>query len=137
MDTSQQQMIFDQLEIIDVFNRYAIGVDRRDEETYRSCFTDELLVDVTGEGVEYTAEAWIKQAFTALSAFEKTQHMISNHSVSIDGDTAVAGAYLQAIHFNKDNKFSVWGRYSHKLTRTAEGWKINSLTLIVDWNEVK
>jgi hypothetical protein len=130
-------MIFDRFEIIDVFNRYAIGVDKRNEEIYRSCFTDELLVDVTGESVEYAAEAWIEQAFTALSVFEKTQHIISNHSINIIGDSADADAYLQALHFNKDSKLSVWGSYSNKLTRTPEGWKINTLALTVDWNEFK
>ena len=135
MDKAQQQMIIDRFEIIDVFNRYAIGVDTRNEEIYRSCFTDELLVNMTGENVEYSAEAWMEQAFTALSGFEKTQHLITNHSINITGDTADADAYLQALHFNKDSKWSVWGSYSNKLTRTPEGWKINTLALTVDWNE--
>jgi SnoaL-like protein len=137
MDTAQQQMIIDRFEIIDVFNRYAIGADTRNEEAYLSCFTDELLVDVGGESVEHTAESWTEQAFTALSGFEKTQHMISNHIIDIDGDTADASAYLQALHFTKENTFSVWGHYTHKLTRTSAGWRINSLTLTTDWHEFK
>ncbi len=136
MDVTQQ-MIVDRFEIIDIFNRYAIGVDTRDEEVYLSCFTDDLLVNVTGESVENTAKGWTEQAFTALSNFEKTQHIITNHSVEINGDTATAHAYLQALHFTKDNTFSVWGHYSHKLTRTPEGWRINSLTLVTDWHEFK
>ncbi len=135
MDKAQQQMVIDRFEIIDVFNRYATGVDKRDKEIYRSCFTDELLVNVTGENVEYATEAWIEHAFTMLGNFEKTQHIISNHSIDINGDTADAAAYVQAHHFNKDSKWSVWGNYSNKLTRTPEGWKINSLTLTVEWNE--
>jgi len=132
-----QQLVIDRFEIIDVFNRYARGVDTRNEEIYRSCFTDELLVNMTGENVEYSAEAWMEQAFTALSGFEKTQHLITNHSINITGDTAAADAYLQAIHFNQDSKWWVWGSYSNKLARTPEGWRINSLTLTVDWNEFK
>lgn len=137
MNNAQQQMILDRFEIIDVFNRYAIGVDTRNEEIYRSCFTDPLLVNMTGEGVEYAVDAWIEQAFTALSGFEKTQHIISNHSINITGDAADAGAYVQALHFNQDSKWSVWGSYSNKLTRTPEGWKVNCLVLTVDWNEFK
>jgi hypothetical protein len=137
MDTTQQQMLIDRLEIIDVFNRYAIGVDTRSEEVYKSCFTDELLVNTTGEYIKNTPESWTEQAFTALSNFEKTQHIITNHSITISGDTADAHAYLQAHHFNKENTFSVWGHYNHKLTRTSEGWRINSLTLTTDWHEFK
>ncbi len=136
MDAAQQ-MILDKFEIIEIFNRYAIGVDTRNEEVYRSCFTDELLVNITGEDVENTAEGWTEQAFTALGNFEKTQHIITNHSINISGDTADAHAYLQALHFTKDNTFSVWGHYSHKLTRTADGWRISHLTLTTDWHEFK
>jgi 3-phenylpropionate/cinnamic acid dioxygenase small subunit len=137
MDTAQQQLILDKFEIIDIFNRYAIGVDTRNKEVYLSCFTDELLVNLTGENVENTAEGWTEQAFTSLSNFEKTQHIISNHMINIDGDTAEASAYLQAHHFTKDNTFSVWGHYNHKLVRTPEGWRINNLTLVTDWHEFK
>ena len=132
-----QQLIIDRFDIIDLFNRYAIGADTRNEELYRSCFADELLVDVGGESVEHTAESWIEQAFAALSPFEKTQHIISNHTFDIDGDTAVAGAYLQAHHFTKENTLSVWGHYTHKLTRTPAGWRIHDLTLTTDWHEFK
>jgi hypothetical protein len=97
-------LIIDRFDIIDVYNRYAIGVDTRNEEVCRSCFTDDLLVDLPGESVEYTADAH---------------------------------AYLQALHFNKDNTFSVWGHYSHKLTGTPEDWRINKLTLTTDWHEFK
>ena len=137
MDTAQQQLIIDRFEIIDVFNRYAIGVDTRNEEVYLTCFTDELLVDITGESVEHTAKSWTEQAFTALANFEKTQHIISNHMINIDGDKAEATAYLQALHFTKENTFSVWGHYTHKLIRTPEGWRINNMTLTTDWHEFK
>ncbi len=134
MDKEKEQMILDRFEIIDVFNRYARGVDKRDNAMYRSCFTDELAVDVTGESVKQSAEAWVDQAFSAVGSFEKTQHIITNHMITINGDKAEAVAYVQAQHFNKDSTWSVWGHYSNKLVRTPEGWKINSLKLTFDWH---
>jgi len=136
MDKSQQQLIIDRLDIIDVFNRYATGVDKRNREIYRSCFTDELDVNITGETIRQTADAWIDQAFSSLASFAKTQHIITNHSVNISGDEAEAVAYLQAHHFNEGSKWSVWGDYSNTFIRTSEGWRINSLRLAMEWHEV-
>ena len=134
MDKANEQMIMDRFEIIDVFNRYAIGVDKRDKELYGSCFTDELDVNVTGEVVKLKSHAWVDMAFSAVGAFEKTQHIIANHTININGDEADAVAYLQAHHFNKGNTWSVWGYYSNKFVRTSEGWKINSLKLTMEWH---
>ncbi len=135
MENVKELTILDRFEIIDVFNRYATGVDRRDKDVYRACFTDELEVDVMGESMGLTADAWVDQAFSAVGAFEKTQHIITNHTITVNGDEADAVAYLQALHFNKENKWSVWGYYSNKFVRTSEGWKINSMKLIMEWNE--
>ncbi len=134
MDKEKEQMILDRFEIIDVFNRYAAGVDGQDSALYRSCFTDQMDVDVTGESVNQTADAWVDQAIAAVSGFEKTQHIITNHMITVNGDEADATAYVQAKHFNKDSTWSVWGHYTNKLVRTPEGWKINSLKLTMDWH---
>jgi len=133
MDQTTVQTILDRFEIIDVFNRYARGVDTLNKEMYRSCFTDELDADVmAGESVHLTADAWVDQAISAVGAFKKTQHIITNHTITISGDEAEAVAYVQANHFNDENIWSVWGHYSNKFVRTAEGWKINRLVLTMD-----
>ena len=138
MDQTTVQTILDRFEIIDVFNRYARGVDTCDAEMYRSCFTDELDVDaMVGESVQLTADAWVDHAISALGAFKKTQHIITNHAITISGDEADAVAYVQANHFNKESIWSVWGYYSNKFVRTAEGWKINHLVLIMEWQNMR
>ena len=131
MDQAQQQRIVDRIDIIDVFNRYATGVDMRDHDIYRACFTDQLDVNITGDSVSFDADRWVDQALTALANFEQTQHMISNHSIVVQGDEAEAIAYLQAHHFNKDSTWSVWGRYINRLSRTPDGWRISHLKLVM------
>jgi 3-phenylpropionate/cinnamic acid dioxygenase small subunit len=138
MDKSTEQMLIDRFAIIDLFNRYATGADKRDSALYRSCFTDEINLNVTGATTsteKRTADAWVEQAIGGLGFFERTQHMISNHIININGDQADAIAYLQAQHFNKGSRWTVWGTYSNQLTRTSDGWKISSLALSFDWQE--
>lgn len=137
MDEKKIQALLDRMEIIDVENRYALGVDTRDSEMHGSCFTEELEVDMSGMGMgeplKTTGKAWADQAVSLVGMFEATQHIITNHVITIDGDRATCVAYVQAKHYNPESVWTVQGYYTNKLLRTAEGWKINRLKLTPMW----
>ena len=90
MDEAKLQQLLDRMEITDVSNRYASGVDLKERELYRSCFTDEISVDFSsigmGEPMELSADNWVEQVMTFMEMYESTQHIITNHSIVIDGD---------------------------------------------------
>ena len=132
MDQTQLQSLIERNEIIDVFNRYAAGVDRRDRDLYRSCFCDEIKVEV-GDGVskDCPADEWVEQAFRALSGFQATQHIITNHMVELDGNRARGSAYLQARHFGPESMLTVHGSYENELVRSEDGWRIRKLRLAI------
>jgi len=133
MDPELKRLL-DREQIVDVFNRYASGIDLRDAELYRSCFTDGLEVDLSGTGPGHCkAEEWVAQAFRAVSGFQTTQHIITNHQPQIREDEATCVAYLLAQHWNPENAFLVGGYYTDELVRTPEGWKIRKLVLTVTW----
>lgn len=129
------QSLLERDAIIDVFNRYAAGVDGRDRDLYRSCFGDEIAVEV-GDAISKTcpADEWVDQAFRAVSGFAATQHMITNHVIEVDGDRARATAYLQARHFNPEKVFTVHGRYENELVRLEHGWRIRKLRLAITFS---
>jgi ketosteroid isomerase-like protein len=136
MADARLQTLMDQSEIVDVLSRYAAGVDRRDAALYRSCFTDELEVDMLGHRFgRLTAQDWVEKAMAAVSVFQATQHLITNHRVEIRGDEATCTAYLQAQHWNPDGSLLIGGTYTNSLVRCVDGWRISRLVLTQSWSE--
>lgn len=137
------QALLDRANIIETVNSYGMGVDTRNFEWFRSLFTDTVEVDYTdmlgGEPYTITADELVKNWEALLTSFESTQHIIANHVVNIDGDTATTHAHFQAHHILINRKggtsWTVAGYYVHKLVRTEEGWKINYVQLKNLWGE--
>ena len=137
MDEAKLQQLLDRMEIIDVSNRYASGVDLKDRDLYRSCFVDEINVDFSstglGEAMTLPADTWVDQALMMVGMYQSTQHIITNHTITINGDEATSIAYVQAQHYNPDSIMTIGGYYTNKLVRTPEGWRISDLKLTSTW----
>jgi len=139
MDPAKLQALVDRMDITDTSLRYATGIDRKDRDLYRSCFTAEIEIDFSSMGmgppVTVPADAWVAQALTLVSGFQSTQHMITNHAITVQGDEATCVAYVQARHFNPGSMMTVGGYYTNRLVRTPEGWRISKLKLTQTWTQ--
>ena len=131
LDETRQASV-DRSEIIEVLNRYARGIDARDSELLRSCFTERVDIQTSGTQMEQEpAHEWVALALRAVGVFESTQHTLRNHHVELQGKQATCTADLQADHRSPEGVVTVFGRYSTRLERLQQGWRIARLELTV------
>lgn len=118
----------DEAEIRDVVNRYAYALDRKDWDDLHHVFAADASVEFKGIGRFQGIAEIIKIVESALDFALATQHLIGNVSIKIDGNTASSECYLQALHVGKGDfagkTMTVWGKYTDRLERRPEGWRI-------------
>lgn len=140
--TLSLQQLLDRAEISDVQLRYARGTDSRDWPLFRSCFADELDADfsevVAVPAARLRADDWLKSVAPMMESFVATHHAMSNLLITFeDDDHATCVAYVQARHHRPnatgDSDQTVYGFYTNKFVRTADGWRISSVKLSVSW----
>ncbi|MCP2289456.1 nuclear transport factor 2 family protein [Nocardia amikacinitolerans] len=85
------QEISDRLEIQDLMVRYSHAVDTRQWDLLDEIFTADATIDYTAMGGPAGDLASTKQFLaTVMPNFPAFQHLVSNSSITVDGDTATA-----------------------------------------------
>jgi SnoaL-like domain len=113
-------------EVAEVLVRYATGIDRRDWELFRSCFTEDCHADYGDIGVWQGAGAiteWMKESHAACG---DTLHRISNEVVAPHDHGASSRCYVDALILGPDNTTGTQaiGYYDDVLVLRSDGWKI-------------
>ncbi|MFQ3894802.1 nuclear transport factor 2 family protein [Sphingobium sp. R-7] len=129
----------DRAEIRDVMLRYCRGVDRCDHgltlSAYHKGATDHhgSFVGSAEEFADWAIRLHREQLVW-------TSHYITNHYCEIEGDSATAETYVQAIlRYESDDKlFDIvgCGRYLDKLERRDGKWGIVERIVLGDWDRV-
>jgi SnoaL-like domain len=138
--------------VVDVVIAYATGVDRRDWERYRACFTDPCEIDFSSwsgrPAAWMAADDWVRRVRSTNGNFDATQHLSSNHVVTFTGDdAATCVSEMQAQHWFSAERLAAlghasggeahWctlgGHYTNHLVRAADGWRIERCRLDVRW----
>lgn len=135
------ETLIERAEISDVVLRYATAVDSRDWELYQSIFTKQLTVDFSSWSgdpeMTIPVGEWVELVSKTLSGFDATQHLSSNHVITVSGETATCVSYMVARHYvvEKGERLmhSIGGYYTNRLVKTADGWKIRHCALTVTW----
>lgn len=128
----------DVIDIIDIAVNYTWALDTKQLDLLRDVF----LPDATGmlRGVECNGvDAIIERIGGAILRLDATQHMVGNHQVRVDGDTATHRCHLQSQHVKHGtpggDNFIVGGYYDDRFVRTPAGWRIAHRTMQQLWVE--
>lgn len=135
--------LVDRAEIVDVLMNYATGIDSRDWPRYRSVFADEIELDFSSWSGNppstLAGDDWVAGVRGTLSGFDGTQHMLTNPVVELDGDRATVTLYMNAHHYlnieGEHHLHSIGGYYTHRMVRTADGWRSAACKLTVTWEK--
>ncbi|MCX5236675.1 nuclear transport factor 2 family protein [Streptomyces prunicolor] len=134
----------DRLDLITVCSRLGHHVDFREWDRLPALFAPSVLVrhtgsDTPGEPVPTPRDAVVAQWREARERVLATHHLVTNHLVSVTGDTATATAMFQSTHVvpgeSGPRRLARGGRYVYGFARTATGWQITAITIEVLWDD--
>jgi len=136
-DTAVSALI-DRQAIVDLTIAYAWFLDHGPHADLATVFTPDAYALLGGEECS-GADAIIDRVDRALTRLTISQHIVGNHQVAIDGDTATCRCYFHAQHVmhgtEGGDNYIVAGRYDDQLVRTPQGWRIAHRVLTVDWTD--
>jgi hypothetical protein len=118
----------DVTDIIGVINLYALAVDTRRWDLFERIFTVDVEADFGGANT-WSDRASLQGDFATIHGiFDATQHVTTNHLVSVHGDRATAMSYVHGRFIRRlpegDDMFESCGWYDDRLIRTVHGWRI-------------
>jgi hypothetical protein len=133
--------VTDRLEIVELSSAMGLLVDAREWDALEQLFADPVDVDYTslqgGDPQTMRPGDLIAGWQQVLDHLDATQHLISDHVVTVDGDRATCAANVQGTHVLANATggplWTVGGRYDFGLSHTREGWRISALSLTVRW----
>ncbi len=138
MSTEDVRSLLDHRDIVQLTIDYCWALDTGDWDRLRDVFTPDATADL-GAGGQTGIEEIIGRVSAALGPLDDSQHMVSNHQLTIDprGNEATGRCYLQAQHIRHDVEgephYMVAGRYEDRYVRTEEGWRIAHRTIVPMW----
>lgn len=127
----------DRLAILDVLARHCRGVDRADQAVLTSCYWPDATVAYGG--FNGNAHRFCAILPSAIRAYARTRHAISNTLFEFAGDVACVETYVMACHYRAvedgpDTEMTFLGRYLDRLQKRGDVWKILHRQVVMDWN---
>ena len=132
----------DRSEIIVLAGRYSQSLDLRDPDGWRSCFTDDAVMEMELQELWITGDAlWgLASGVTDNDDDRVSRHQPSNFVIDGDGDEATMRSYCTVVTAgSRDNPFgepariTFQGRYEDRLRRVDGVWKIAHRKILTDW----
>lgn len=119
------------LEIQQILTDYSTAVDSQQFEDLDRVFTPDARIDYSATGGIIgdlsEVKAWLAQVLPAFSAY---CHLVGNHDIRVDGDTATTRSLCLNPMQTPDNSTFLLGLwYSDTWILTDDGWRVTTRTL--------
>jgi hypothetical protein len=128
----------DRDEIIDVAIRYTWALDTKHVDDLRNVFTADATAVL--RGVECSGvDSIIARIGGSILRLDRTQHLVGNHQVTVEGDTGTHRCHLQSQHVLESaeggSNYIVGGYYEDRVVRTPDGWRIAHRLMQQTWTD--
>lgn len=116
---------------------YAAACDARDGDALLRCFTDDatIVIHRPGAADRHIDHGSLGRIPGALARYDRTMHFVGNHRADVDGDQATGETVCLAHHLTGTNDHIMAIRYQDRYRRMADGWRIASRELFVQWTQ--
>ena len=147
--THDASLAEDKLAVAETIYHYALGIDTKDFDLYRSIFADQVEIDFSSyegssvvEPSSLAGDQWVRRVQPLFVGLAATQHTMTNPLAEIEGDSATCRMYMQAHHVYEPDKDDSWftlgGFYDDSLVRSdlsPTGWLLTGVKLTVLWRK--
>ncbi|WP_245669592.1 nuclear transport factor 2 family protein [Nocardia speluncae] len=124
--------------VADTVNRYTYALDDRDWALLDEVFAPDAVVRygaAEAPAVRGRA-ATVAMIRSFLDRCGPSQHLLGNHIIEIDGDTASSICKARVLHIgagdNANLTYECVGVYRDRLSRSPQGWRIVERTFVID-----
>lgn len=130
--------MLDKMACTELVHRLARGIDRCDADLVRAVFHPDATDDhgmFQGSAADFVP--WVMQV---LAGMRRTQHVIGNVLIEVEGDVAHGEAYFIAHHHLPgadgagDTFMVAAGRYLDRFERRGGEWRIAHRGAVYDWS---
>ncbi|MFI0447292.1 nuclear transport factor 2 family protein [Actinomadura sp. 6N118] len=130
------QELADRAELADLITRQGLWLDEQRFDDAGTIFTADATVE-TQSGRSQGLEALAARARRVHGRYERTQHVISNVLIDLDGDEASVRANLVATFVraaaSPEPDLTLGERYRFGAVRTPAGWRFSSVAVTPVW----
>lgn len=129
-------IVADKLECTELVTRVSRAIDRCDAISLKALFHPDATDD---HGIFVgSAEEFIDWVMPVLATMKRTQHIIGQVLIEVDGDHAAGESYFIAHHAMSGPDGDVFmiaaGRYLDRFERRDGCWKISHRHAVYDWS---
>lgn len=127
--------------VVETINRLFWYVDQQLWDDLETVFADGVFLDYTslngGDPAAVPAPDIIAAWQASLGGLAATQHLVSNHLVTLDGDSAEVTAQFIATHLLPNPHgaptWTLGGHYLFELQGEGDRWRIAAITMTATW----